>query len=195
MLKKYAPRWADSKLPVIVHLMADRPEETGRMVQKLEGVENIAAVELGFAPGLAGDIILIALEMSLGELPLIVSLAWDQVLTASARASMQAGAVAISLSAPRGTLPAGAPEDEKLVSGRLYGPSLFPQALDIVHERRPPGPARHRRGRCLLHGRCRRDAGRRRAGRTGRFGAVARHVGCCAGIGKLFLCHRAHRAS
>src|SRR5687768_7722831 len=101
VLKKCAPRWADSKLPVIVHLMADRPEETGRMVQQLEEVENIAAVELGFAPGLAGDIILIALEMSLGELPLIVCLPWEQVLTVGPHA-MQAGAAAISLAAPRG---------------------------------------------------------------------------------------------
>jgi dihydroorotate dehydrogenase (NAD+) catalytic subunit len=136
VLKKYAPRWADSKLPVIVHLMADRPEETGRMVQKLEELENIAAVELGFAPGLAGDIILIAVEMSLGELPLIVCLPWEQVLTVGPQA-IQAGASAISLAAPRGTLAtphAGGDGGTQtgLVSGRLYGPSLFPLALDIV---------------------------------------------------------------
>src|SRR5262245_19353484 len=64
VLKKYAPRWADSKLPVIVNLMADRPEETAQMVRRLENVENVAAVELGFAPLLSDDIILMALEMS-----------------------------------------------------------------------------------------------------------------------------------
>ncbi len=127
VLKKFAPRWADSKLPIIVNLMADRPEETARMVQQLEGVENVAAVELGFAPHLAADIILIALEMSLGELPLIVSLAWEQVLSLGPRV-MQAGAIAISLSAPRGTLL----KDNKLISGRLYGPALFPQVLDLI---------------------------------------------------------------
>ncbi len=130
VLKKFAPRWADAKLPVIVHLMADRPEETARMVQKLEGVENVAAVELGFAPHLAADIILIALEMSLGELPLIVSLAWEQVLSLGPRV-MQAGAIAISLSAPRGALPAPLTQSG-VVTGRLYGPALFPQALDVV---------------------------------------------------------------
>jgi dihydroorotate dehydrogenase (NAD+) catalytic subunit len=130
VLKKYAPRWADSKLPVIVNLMADRPEETARMVQQLEGVENVTAVELGFAPGLAADIILIALEMSLGELPLIVSLSWDQVLSLGARV-MQAGAIAISLSAPRGALNT---QEGTLTTGRLYGPALFPQALSLVHD-------------------------------------------------------------
>lgn len=130
VLKKYAPRWADSKLPIIVNLMADRPEETAQMVQRLEGAENVAAIELGFAPGLAGDILLIALEMSLGELPLIVSLSWDQALSLGPRV-MQAGAIAISLSAPRGALPLET-DNGTLVTGRLYGPALFPQALDIV---------------------------------------------------------------
>ena len=144
VLKKYAPRWADSKLPIIVNLMADRPEETAQMVKKLENVENIAAVELGFAPLLANDIILMALEMSLGELPLIVSLPWEQVLTLGPRL-MQAGAIAISLSAPRGALALTtplqgqaeswqSPDGSRLITGRLYGPSLFPQALGLVHD-------------------------------------------------------------
>ena len=131
-LKKYAPRWADSKLPIIVNLMADRPEETARMVQQLENVENVAAVELGFAPLLANDILLTALEMSLGELPLIVSLPWEQVLTLGPRL-MQAGAVAISLAVPRGALPLNT-EHRPLITGRLYGPSLFPQALSLVRD-------------------------------------------------------------
>src|SRR5512141_35649 len=35
-IKKYASRWEKSELPIIVHLMADRPEESQRMVQMLE---------------------------------------------------------------------------------------------------------------------------------------------------------------
>jgi len=138
VLKKYAFRWADSKIPIIVNLMADRPEETAQMVQKLEDLENIAAVELGFAPLLSNDLILMAVDMSLGELPLIVSLPWEQVLSLGPRL-MQAGAAAISLSAPRGALPLNPPlqgqaENWKLVTGRLYGPSLFPQALSLIHD-------------------------------------------------------------
>ena len=100
-IKKYARRWADSRLPIIVHLMADRPEESMRMVQSLEGLENIAAVELGFAPLLADDIILLTIEMSLGELPLVVSLPAEQVLSLGTRV-IQEGAAAISLAAPKG---------------------------------------------------------------------------------------------
>jgi dihydroorotate dehydrogenase len=141
-IKKYARRWANSRLPIIVNLMADRPEETSRMVQSLEGLENIAAVELGFAPLLADDIILLTIEMSLGELPLIVSLPVEQVLSLGPRV-IQEGAAAISLAAPRGMLPVEAgsplPEGEGLgvraeITGRLNGPALFPQALLTVRD-------------------------------------------------------------
>ena len=128
-VKRYARKWADSSLPIIVHVMADRPEETARMVESLEGVENVMAAELGFAPLLADDIILTSLEMSLGELPLIVSLPMEQALTLGSRV-IEAGAAAVSLSAPRGALTV---HGGQLTEGRLYGPSLFPQSLETVH--------------------------------------------------------------
>jgi dihydroorotate dehydrogenase (NAD+) catalytic subunit len=128
VIKKESARWARAGLPVIVHLMADRPEETSKMVQMLERQENVMAVELGFAPLLSDGILNVALDMCQGELPLIVSLTAEQVTRIGARV-MQAGAAAISLSAPRGALGT----DGSLMMGRLYGPSLFPQALELVH--------------------------------------------------------------
>ena len=135
-VKKYAHKWADSSLPIIVNIMADHPEETARMVESLEHVENIMAAELGFAPLLADDIIFTSLEMAMGELPLIVSLPVEQAITLGPRI-IEAGAAAVSLSAPRGSLslkldPASA-GSEKLIAGRLYGPGLFPQSLETVH--------------------------------------------------------------
>jgi dihydroorotate dehydrogenase len=132
-IKKYARRWASNQLPVIIHIMADRPQETARMVRSLEGLENIAAIELGFAPLLAADIILLAVEMSLGELPLIVNLPFDQVLSLGSKV-VQNGAAALSLAAPRGTLPLPGVQIDAgpLVTGRLYGPGLFPQSFDLL---------------------------------------------------------------
>jgi dihydroorotate dehydrogenase len=129
-VKKYARRWADSRLPVIVHLMADRPEETRRMVGSLEELENIAAIELGFAPLLADAIILLTIEMSLGELPLIVGLPCEQVLSLGPRA-IQEGAAAVSLAASRGML---VTDNGQLTTGRLSGPALFPQTLVTVRD-------------------------------------------------------------
>ena len=127
-LKKYSAKWNRTGLPIILHLMADRPEETQRMVRELENAENVMAVQLGFAPLLADDIILMNLEMCLGEMPLIFALPHEQVLTLG-RKIMDGGASAISVAAPRGAMydKAG-----KLVTGRMYGPSLFPRSLDVV---------------------------------------------------------------
>lgn len=127
-IRKYASKWDKANLPIIVHLMADRPEETQNIVRMLEEIENVMAVELGFAPLLADDILLLTLEMCLGELPLIFSLPVEQVLSLGPRL-MQEGAQAISISPPRGALTA---KDGKIVTGRLFGPSLFPQSMDIV---------------------------------------------------------------
>ena len=124
---KYASRWDKSALPVIVHLMADRPEETQRMVRLLESHENVMAAELGFAPLLADDILLLTLEMCVGEIPLIFSLPVEQVLSLGPRLA-QAGAQAISISPPR-----GAWISDHLTTGRLYGPSLFPRTLETVY--------------------------------------------------------------
>ena len=130
-VKKYASRWDKSDLPIIVHLMADRPEETQRMVRLLESHENVMAAELGFAPLLADDILLLTLEMCLGELPLIFSLPVEQVLSLGPRL-VQEGAQAIGVAAPRGALSL-ASNPAHLITGRLYGPSLFPRALETVY--------------------------------------------------------------
>jgi dihydroorotate dehydrogenase (NAD+) catalytic subunit len=134
-IKRYASRWDKSDLPIIVHLMADRPEETQRMAQMLEMHENVMAAELGFAPLLANDILLLTLEMCLGELPLIFSLPVEQVLSLGPRL-IQGGAQAISISAPRGAMPKERAEgegDKEVITGRLYGPSLFPRTLETVY--------------------------------------------------------------
>jgi dihydroorotate dehydrogenase len=135
-IKNYSSRWGKSDLPIIVHLMADRPEETQHMVRILENQENVMAAELGFAPLLADDILLLTLEMCLGELPLIFSLPIEQVLSVGPRL-IQEGAQAISISAPRGAIaltPNPSPEGRgELVAGRLYGPSLFPRTLETVY--------------------------------------------------------------
>lgn len=97
------------------------------MVRMLETHENVMAAELGFAPLLADDIVLLTLEMCLGEVPLIFSLPVEQVLSLGPRL-VQEGAQAISISAPRGAL-----MTDHLITGRLYGPSLFPRALETVY--------------------------------------------------------------
>lgn len=127
VLELHGHAWAQSPIPIIVNLMADRPEETRAMVAALEGVDNVLAAELGFAPLLSDDLVLLSVEMSLGELPLIVSLPPDQLLRLGPQA-LARGAVAVSLAAPRGALP----RQGHLLHGRLVGPALFPLTLHLV---------------------------------------------------------------
>ncbi len=126
-VRRCGRRWQEAPLTVIVHLMADRPEETRQMVQALEGVENILAVEMGFAPLLAPDLIALAVEMCRGELPLIVSLPAEQILSLGPRL-IDLGAAALSLSAPRGALP----RHGELITGRLFGPAIYPKSLEVI---------------------------------------------------------------
>jgi len=127
LMRTNARRWHQSPVPIIIHLIADRPEETRDMARALEGQENILAIELGFAPLLADDLILLAVEQSVGELPVIVSLPSEQLLHLGPR-TLNEGAAAISPASPRGALV----QNESTVTGRLFGPSLFPQALELV---------------------------------------------------------------
>jgi dihydroorotate dehydrogenase (NAD+) catalytic subunit len=128
VIKKHGARWERSDIPVIVHLMAEHPEETRQMARSLENVENVMAAELGFAPLLSDDAILMNLAACVGEIPLIFSLPAEQILSLGPKL-IQRGADAISMTAPRGALMGG----ENLVTGRLYGQALFPRALEIVH--------------------------------------------------------------
>lgn len=129
-IKKYARRWADSRLPIIVHLMADHPDETRRMVQSLENLDNIIAVELGFAPLLSEEIILSTVELSLGELPLIICLPLEKVIHLGLHV-IHLGAAAICLESPRGMV---ITKNGEKISGRMNGPGLLPQALLTVQE-------------------------------------------------------------
>jgi dihydroorotate dehydrogenase len=66
--------------------------------------------------------------MSIGELPLIFCLPPEQILSLGPRL-IEAGTDAISIAAPRGSLM----QNGSFVFGRLFGPSLLPQSLEIVH--------------------------------------------------------------
>ena len=95
VVRTYAAGWVAAPLPVIVHLLAARPDEIDRQVIELETLENILAV--------AG----------------LISLA---------EVAVEAGVVAVSLSSPRGALPAG----EGIMRGRMLGPGVLPQTLKAV---------------------------------------------------------------
>lgn len=128
ILKHYALRWGRQPLPVWVHLLADCVDELSQMVHLLEGREGVAGLEVG----LAADTDLVEAQAitraAIGELPVIVRLPLERSLEL-AEAVFEAGAAAVSLGPPRGAL---LNREGEIVTGRLYGPAIFPLALQAV---------------------------------------------------------------
>jgi dihydroorotate dehydrogenase (NAD+) catalytic subunit len=136
VLRKYGERWAQSALPIWVHLIGSNPDEIHQMVRRLEGQEGVMAIEVGVPPDARGNEALTFVDAALGELPVIAHLP----LTAAGEAWLdelpKLGAAALSLGGPRGLLPSGT---GRPVAGRLVGPALFPQMLAAVQSTRRIG--------------------------------------------------------
>ncbi len=128
-VRRYAIQWAHSPLPVIVHLLPGKVEEAREMVSVLERVDGLLAVEVGLPPEVDSSAAVAFARAACGELPVIVRLPFEHALEL-ARAVAEVEIAAVSLSPARGAAPN---TPGSLVHGRLYGPALFPQALEAVH--------------------------------------------------------------
>jgi len=125
VLQDYAPKWRNLSVPVWAHLLADQGRDLQQMARSFEGVENVAAIELGFAPGLSGREQVNLISDARGELPLFVCLALDDLNQSVLEKLPGLGAAGLVISAPRGAVVSRG----RLVKGRLYGPALHPQLL------------------------------------------------------------------
>jgi dihydroorotate dehydrogenase (NAD+) catalytic subunit len=135
VIARYKNRWASAPLPVIVHLLVETPESLVDMIRKLEGLENIMAVELGLPPICTPQLLLQLMDASFGELPVILCLGPEQFPLLKETLS-EISPSALRLTEPRGTLPD--PKGE-LVSGRLYGPGIFPLMLNAAGQLKDSG--------------------------------------------------------
>lgn len=127
-VNRYARQWENLEPPVIVHLLAQEPEDLAWMVERLEGLEGLMGIEIGLPPQAGAAQAAELVEAAWSELPVIVRLPLENA-SHLAWSAVEAGAAAISLSAPRGTLPN---KSGGLLSGRLHGPAVFPLALQAV---------------------------------------------------------------
>jgi dihydroorotate dehydrogenase (NAD+) catalytic subunit len=130
LIRHSARHWARSSLPLIVHLLAENTEEVAQMVKRLETVEGVRGIELGIPPEADLRMVIEMVEAAIGELPLIVRLPMERALELG-KGIVQDDIFALSLAPPRGALP---DTDGHLVHGRLYGPAIFPLALEITQK-------------------------------------------------------------
>jgi dihydroorotate dehydrogenase len=120
VIKRHGKQWGRASLPVIVHLLAQEPTSLAYMIEGLESIEGVMAVEIGLPPDIDPDSAYIFAQAAIGELPAILRLPMEQAIDL-AQAVIEAGASAVSLGAPRGKLEG--------IRGRMYGPGVFPLAL------------------------------------------------------------------
>ena len=127
-VSRFKHRWASASLPIIVHLLAETPNTLAEMIRELEGLENLMALELGLHPACDPSSLKALLDAASGELPIIVCLSPEQIpILLESLKELQPSAV--HLCPPRGALPNSAGE---IVTGRLYGPAVFPLMLHAM---------------------------------------------------------------
>lgn len=118
--------WAALPCPVIVHLLVQDPEDAREAVRWIESVDEVAGIEIGLGEADERQAVLLV-AASVGEVPLIAQLPLGTAVPVFVAAA-EAGAQAISIGAPRGALPG----PSATVYGRLYGPAIFPLAMQAV---------------------------------------------------------------
>ncbi|MGA9531463.1 MAG: nitronate monooxygenase [Anaerolineales bacterium] len=133
VIRENRSRWRDLPCSLIVHVFDPTPQGVDRMLLRLEGEPAVDAVEVGLENQDFPHIQAFAQVIAASELPAILRLPLDCPLEGFLQAA-DAGAPLISMGPPRGSLH----NSRRLsISGRLYGPSLFPLALRKVQQLAP----------------------------------------------------------
>jgi len=130
VVRQYAKHWQHSPIPVIVHLLAGKAEEVAMMTRRLEAVEGVSGLEVGVDSDAKIEAVKALTQAACGEYPVIIRLPMERAVELALEAT-NSGAAAISMAPPRGIYPTGSGEPTQ---GRLYGPSILPLALRVVHE-------------------------------------------------------------
>jgi dihydroorotate dehydrogenase len=125
VIRRYARKWNRSRLPVIVHLLGNDAETLADMIRRLENMEGVMGVEVGVSSEADAETVVSLTRVASGELPVIIRLPMERAVELASFA-IQAGAMAISLSPPRGSLFVS---EGVMTQGRLYGPAVLPIAL------------------------------------------------------------------
>ena len=128
ILKHYRQKWEHQSLPIWPHLLVQTSWECRHMVTQLEDIENITAIELGLPPGISLNQQIDLVQAAVEELPVFVCIPLDAVESDLVEQLSSLGAAGIVLTAPRGMIR----QDGKVISGRLFGPSLHPLVLRAI---------------------------------------------------------------
>lgn len=135
VLKSYAHKWRNLVVPVWAHLLVTTAYECEQMTRELENLENVTALELGLPPGISTKKQLELIRAALGELQIYVCLPLDEINRSLIDQLPTLGDVGVVITAPRGVMM----QNMKTISGRLFGPALYPSMLAALCRLRGAG--------------------------------------------------------
>jgi dihydroorotate dehydrogenase len=133
VIRYHRQRWERSPVPIIPHVVGVNVHEAVACVERLRSVAAVAGIELGLPDSLTltDALRVVASVREVCSLPLVVKLplwraADPSQRSLAARIVAQGSADALTVAAPpRGTLW----REGQAITGRLYGPLTFHQAL------------------------------------------------------------------
>jgi dihydroorotate dehydrogenase len=133
VIRQNAAKWKLAPLPIIVHLIGENIEDIQHLVNLAEGLPGVGGVEINLPPKLDLCLIRRLCQELVGEMPVILRLPLDQAsyLSQVLSRELAASVMAISLGPPRGSWSV---PGSGILSGRLYGPALYPLSLAVVQE-------------------------------------------------------------
>jgi dihydroorotate dehydrogenase len=136
-IHRHLRRWQAMACPVIIHLISDSAHELAQMVEMVEPIDNIDAIEVGLQSDDPMTVARLVNAAAGHELPVMARIPFG-VGAQLVRAVLDAGAAGISFAPPRAAVAA---PGGSLLRGRLYGPAVFPMALEMIRRIRDAGIA------------------------------------------------------
>jgi dihydroorotate dehydrogenase len=137
LVRRHRRRWRAMATPVILHLISQDARELAQMAEMLESIEEIAGVEVGVQDEDPSAIARLIGAAATCEIPILARLPFEAGVH-QIRAAIDAGATAISFAPPRAAVPV---PGGTFTRGRLYGPVVFPMALERIKRIRDAGIA------------------------------------------------------
>ena len=128
-LKENTERWARSKIPVWVHLLLEDPHSAERMLAQVETCSAVTVVEISLPQEWSAEQSAQILRSLRSDLPLVLRVPLNQMSEEWIKQAGAAGFCALTIGAPLGSLP---DPHWGVLTGWLYGPALFPLALQTL---------------------------------------------------------------
>ncbi len=135
VIRRHRRRWRTMACPVILHLISHSAHELAQMVEMVESIEDTDGVEVGVQADDPTTVAHLVGAAAAHELPVLARLPFGAGAQL-AWAALDAGAAGISFAPPRATVPG---PGGIFLRGRLYGPAVFPMALEMIKRIRNAG--------------------------------------------------------